>query len=203
VKPNRNFIKDLSKSEVREIVNRIHSHGMVAIDDSKLADIGNTNDSGFYHAEQEGYDAVTYAPFPGNIGEAAKQAHARGLGLIALVLMSNPEYKVMKEATVNGMKMYEHIATEVAKHDVDAMVIGAPSVTNHITDAEVRRVRELAGGRLVLMPGIGAQGGDAQYIMEVFGDNVIANVGRAVLYAKDPAHEASKYRNMLHALRKK
>lgn len=175
---------------------------MVAIDDSKLADIGNTNDSGLYHAEQEGYDAVTYAPFPGNIKEATQQAHARGLGLIALVLMSNPEYEVMKTATVNGMHLYEHIATEVAKHDVDAMVIGAPSVTNHVKDSEVRRVRELAGERLVLMPGIGAQGGDAKYIMEVFGGKVIPNVGRAVMYAANPAQEARQYRDMLNTLKK-
>jgi orotidine 5'-phosphate decarboxylase subfamily 2 len=203
VKPNRNFIKDFSQSEVRSIVDRIHSHGMVAIDDSKLADIGNTNDSGFYHADQEGYDAVTYAPFPGNIGEAAKQAHNRGLGLIPLVLMSNPEYKLMKNAQLGDKRLYEHVASEIATHNIDGMVIGAPSPSNHITDSEVRRVRELAGERLVLMPGIGAQGGDAKYILDVFGDNVIANVGRAVLYAKDPAAEAKKYRDMLNGLRKK
>lgn len=54
---------------------------------------------------------------------------------------------------------------------------------------------------LVLMPGVGAQGGDAEYILSVFGDNVIANVGRAIMYAHDPVREAVKYRDMLNGLR--
>ncbi|MBI4148123.1 orotidine 5'-phosphate decarboxylase [Candidatus Woesearchaeota archaeon] len=89
VKINRNYIKDFSREETKTLVQRTHNLGMLAIDDSKLVDIGETNDAGFYHAQEEGFDAVTYAPFPGNTQEAVKQAHAKGLGLIGLVLMSN------------------------------------------------------------------------------------------------------------------
>ena len=201
VKPNRNYIRDLSRTETKQLVDKIHELGMLPIDDSKLADIGETNDSGFYHAQLEGFDAVTYAPFPGNMKEAVTQAHGKGLGLIALVLMSNPEFEVMKNATIRGLKGYEYLAVQVAEYGADAIVIGAPSEKNHIKDEEVRRVKEIVGDRLVLMPGVGAQGGDAQYILNVFGDNVIANVGRAVLYAHDPAKEAEKYRDMLNTLR--
>ncbi len=199
VKINRNYIKDLSRKQVRDLVQHIEDNEMIIIDDSKLADIGETNDSGIYHSQAEGFDAVTYAAFPGNTQEAAQQAHKRGLGLISLVLMSNPEFEVMKNATIGGMKGYEFFATEVAKYNVDSMVIGAPSDTNHITNAEVSRVREITGERLVLMPGVGAQGGDAQYILSVFGNNVIANVGRAIMHAADPALEAQKYQKMLNS----
>ncbi|MBI2146115.1 orotidine 5'-phosphate decarboxylase [Candidatus Woesearchaeota archaeon] len=203
VKPNRNYIKDLSRKETKELVSCIHELGMLAIDDSKLADIGETNESGFYHASQEGFDAVTYAPFPGNTREAVVQAHGKGLGLIALVLMSNPEFEVIKNSTIRGMKGYEYFALQVAEYGADAIVIGAPSEKNHLKDEEVRRVKEIVGERLVLMPGVGAQGGEAQYILNVFGDNVIANVGRAILYAHDPATEAAKYQSMLNDLRKR
>lgn len=204
VKPNRNYIKDFAGVETRHLTDRIHEFGMLAIDDSKLADIGETNDSGFYHAQAEGFDAVTYVPFPGNMREASKQAHDRGLGLIALVLMSNPEYEVIKNSTIRGLRGYEYFAMQVGEYGVDGMVIGAPSEKNHVKDEEVRKAHELAGEKaLVLMPGVGAQGGDAQYILSVFGDNVIANVGRAVMYAHDPAAAAKKYCDMLNALRGK
>lgn len=202
VKPNRNFIKDLSREKVQKLVKKIHELGMVAIDDSKLVDIGTTNDSGLYNSQIEGFDSVTYASFPGNTKEAVTQAHNRGLGLISLVLMSNPEFESRKNMIINGMKFYELNAKEAADFRLDAIVVGAPSPSNHITDAEVRRVKEIVGERLVLMPGVGAQGGDAKYIIDVFGDNVIANVGTAIMYAKDPAKEAEKYRNMLNTLRK-
>ncbi len=203
VKPNRNYVKDLSRAELKTLVDCIHAKGMIAIDDSKLADIGETNDAGFYHARQEGYDAVTYAPFPGNTKEAVTQAHAKGLGLIALVLMSNPEFEVIKNATIRGLKGFEYFAVQAAEYGCDGIVVGAPSPSNHVKDEEVRRVREIVGERLVLMPGVGTQGGEAAAILSAFGDNVIANVGRAILYASDPAKKAEEYRNILNKLRSK
>ncbi|MBI4152904.1 orotidine-5'-phosphate decarboxylase [Candidatus Woesearchaeota archaeon] len=202
VKPNRKYIKDLSREDVKKITGRIHQHDMLAIIDSKMTDIGETNDAALFHAQQEGFDAITFAPFGGNMKEAVMQAHARNLGLIALVLMSNPEFEQIKNATINGMKAYEFFATQVTECDADGMVIGAPSDKNHITKEEVKRVKAITRNKLVLMPGIGAQGGDAEEIIELFGDNVIANVGRAVIYAQNPAEEARKYKEMLRRLRK-
>ena len=202
IKPNRKYIKGMPREQVKLITDRIHKHGMIAIIDSKITDIGETNDAAFFHAQQEGFDAITFAPFAGNMKEAVAQAHARQLGLIALVLMSNPEFEQIKNATVNGMKAYEFFATQVKEHDADGMVIGAPNGKNHVTKSDVKRVKEIAGNKVVLMPGIGAQGGDAKEIIEIFGDNTIANVGRAVIYAENPAQEAEKYKKMLNRLRK-
>ena len=203
IKPNRNYIKDFSRKQTRDLVSRIHELGMVAIDDSKLTDIGETNDSGLYHSQTEGFDAVTYAAFPGNTREAVSQAHQRGLGLIPLVLMSNPEFRAIKESRIRGLNGYEYLAFQSAEFEADAVVIGAPSPTNHIKDKEVRRVKEIVGEQLVLMPGVGAQGGDAKYIIDIFGvDNVIANVGRAIMYSHNPRKAAEKYYKMLNELRK-
>ncbi len=202
VKPNRNYIEDLSREEKSKLTAHIHKWGMLAIEDSKLADIGETNDSGFYHSRMDGFDAVTYCPFPGNTREAVNQARSRDIGIISLVLMSNPEFEVIKNSKICGMRGFEYFAFQSAEYGADAIVVGAPSENNHITDEEVRRVKEIAGEQLVLMPGVGAQGGDAQVIIRIFGDNAIANVGRAIMYAPNPAKEAEKYRDMLNGLRK-
>lgn len=204
VKPNRNYIKDFSREQTEALVKRIHDRGMVAIDDSKLVDIGDTNESGIYHAAEEGFDAVTFAPFPGNTAEAVAQSKARGLGLIPLVLMSNAQFEPIKNSTIRGFRGFEYFAFQVAEYGADAVVIGAPSPTNHIKDEEVRRARAIIGDKLVLMPGVGAQGGDAKYIIEVFGaDNVIGNVSRELDYARRPAKKAKQYRDMLNRLRKR
>lgn len=201
IKLNRNYVKDFSRSEMRRVNDRIHSLGMLSIDDCKLADIGETNDAAFFHAAAEGFDAVTYAPFPGNLREATLQAQKRDLGLIALVLMSNPEFEAVKNLRVpSGTFYYEHLAREVGEAGTDGMVIGAPSAKNHLRAEELDRARELAPEALVLMPGVGAQGGEAGEVIRRFGDRVIANVGRAIMYSSNAAGEAQKYRDLFNSL---
>ncbi len=200
VKVNRNYILDFSRQQTQQLVQHIKKHSMLAIIDHKLADIGETNDSAFYHMQQEGWDATTYCPYPGNIKEAVTQAHNHNVGIIIVTLMSNPEFEPIKNATINGRKMIEFIASESQKAGADAIVIGAPSNKNHIKESELQKLKELFSG-LILMPGIGAQGGDAEKVIKLFGDKVIANVGRAITYAKDPGEEAKKYREMLNKLK--
>lgn len=226
VKPNRKFMADLSRGDRQLLTQHIRKLGMVSIDDEKLPDIGDTNDSGLYHTWIEGYDAVTYSPFPGNLKEVAQQAHKRGLGVIGMCIMSNPEHKREKNklvplegdeqctfhpahiTQVDGVahvKQYVFLADQAARHGWDGIVIGAPSKKNHITKDEIETIRGYAGPAMkVLMPGIGTQQGEAQLITDTFGwKNVIANVGSAVMYAKDPVTEARKYFDMLNSLRTK
>ena len=64
IKPNRQYFRDFSRKDFQKMTNHIHQCGMVAIDDSKISDIGDTNDAAFYHSKIEGFDAITYTPFP-------------------------------------------------------------------------------------------------------------------------------------------
>ncbi len=197
IKINRNYIKDLSRQEVKSLTHQIHELGMLAIDDSKLVDIGSTNAAGFYHAAEEGFDAVTYAPFPGNIQDAISQAHDVGLGIIVLMLMSNPEYQVMKQAQIEGTTLPQYLAKIICESRADGVVIGAPSGANHIQVDEVIALKKQMGDRLVLMPGMGAQGGDTRLI-ELFGNRTIVNVGRSIIYAESPADTARTYASRIH-----
>lgn len=197
IKINRNYYKDISRTDMRAITGLIRERGMLSIDDTKLADIGATNATGIYHAAVEGFDALTYAPFPGNTLEAAEQARQQKIGLICLVLMSNPEFRVMKEAQIHGKPFYLYLAEQAAAANVDAVVIGAPSPDNHIRDEDLQGLAERLPHAAVLVPGIGAQGGEIGPILRVFGKRTIANVGRSIIYADDPAREARKAREAI------
>jgi orotidine-5'-phosphate decarboxylase len=193
VKINRNYYKDFSRAEMQRLTARIREHGMLSIDDTKLADIGDTNAAAIFHAKKEGYDALTYAPFPGNALQAAEEARKQKLGLIMLVLMSNPEFKLMKDAQIGGKPFYLYLAEQAAKGDVDGVVIGAPSESNHITASELDALAKVLKTATILVPGIGAQGGEIGPILARFGRRTVVNVGRAIIYATDPAREAMAY----------
>lgn len=199
VKINRNYYKDLSRTEMATLTERIRSHGMLSIDDTKLSDIGDTNAAAIYHAKAEGYDSLTYAPFPGNTLATAQEAKRQKLALIMLVLMSNPEYQRMKSLSVDGQPFYQFLADEAVKADVEGVVIGAPSPGNHITSSELDWLSQRLLTQTILVPGIGAQGGDIAPILRRFGQRTIVNVGRSIIYAQDPKAEAKRFRDLIQS----
>ncbi|MFW7381100.1 MAG: orotidine 5'-phosphate decarboxylase / HUMPS family protein [Oligoflexus sp.] len=203
IKLNRNYYKDLSQADMQRLNRLIHQQQILSIDDSKLADIGETNDTGLYHAAEEGFDSVTYAPFPGNIGETAAFAKDRGIGLIMLVLMSNPEYELIKNASIQGMRAFEYFARQAAKHQIEAVVVGAPSPKNHVMIDELQTILSILNpDQLVLVPGVGAQGGNLEPLVETFGDRAMINVGRSIIYHDDPAGEAQRLQAQINRYRR-
>ena len=193
IKPNRQYLRDFSRKDMTTLTKRIRELGMVSIDDSKIADIGDTNDSAFYHSKLEGYDAITYAPFPGNIEEASKSARKRDIGLITLVLMSNPEFISMKSAIFGEVTGSIFFAKKVAESNGAGIVLGAPSQSNHISIDEIKGIKAQLKDQVILVPGIGAQGGDISPLIDSFGNRIIANVGRAIFYAENPSEIAAEY----------
>ena len=203
--------------------------GMVPIDDSKPADISSTNEAAIFYAKKKGFDAITIATFAGNLEAAAEQARRWDIGLISMCLMSNPEYEDEKNSwkKVNADDHYENsdvsvidgvphvrqylkLAHDAAKYGLDGIVIGAPSKKNHITESELQKVRQYSrDDTLVLLLGIGAQGGEASAIWKYSDkDNVIVNVGRASMFPKgsnsapyQQAEAARHYQKMLNELR--
>lgn len=224
IKPNKRFWEaagdDAALSQISDLA---HSHGMVVIDDSKLADIGSTNAHGFYNSWGRNVDAVTVAPYAGNIAEAAAQAHGLSLGIITMCIMSNPEYEREKNKLVpigdpasyrhdvvnvqgtSYVPQYLWLAAMAHESNIDGIVLGAPSSKNHITETELAKARHYAGDNvLALVPGVGAQGGEAGALFKYFGkDGAIINVGRDLMFPKGKTHaEAARdYRDMLNTLR--
>ena len=199
VKPNIQYWKDIGDMETLTQISKIaHEEGMVVIDDSKLSDIGSTNEAGVFYTGKHLADAVTYAPFAMNIEEVAEQGRKWNVGVIALCIMSNPEYEVMKNAIVRhdgqDMRMFEYVAMQCGEYDISGVVIGAPSKDkNHITEEEIEIVRQYLNNQLVLMPGVGEQGGQAGIIWDFFDvDKVIVNEGRSLMFPKNGATWESK-----------
>ena len=230
VKPNLRYwggVEDLAT--VREIIGKAKDLGLVVIQDSKEADIGSTNDSGIFYAAMRGADAITIAAFAGNMAEAAKQGKDRRIDVISMCLMSNPEYEQVKNMWVDVSKdsdyhsvdlkdidgvlharHYKVLAHDAKKYGFGGIVIGAPSPKNHLKDEEVKSAADYFGREeLILVPGIGAQGGEVPILAKHFSpNNLICNVGRGLMFpngaSSTPEQQgaaAKQYQEMLNKLR--
>ncbi len=192
-KINRQYILGLTLSEIRQITQSSHDHGRPIIIDHKLSDIGSTNQQAIQHFVREGFDAFTASPFPGNVQELCETAHNSDLAVILLVLMSNPEAIWMKDADIQDVPVFQYNAG-LANEFADGVVIGA---TGHVTNEDLRTIRSEISGKVVLAPGVGAQGGDVKSLVDIFHDDVIFNVGRGVIYQSDPLKALQVYNKLV------
>ncbi len=188
VKFNQQYLFGLTSKEHRRITWAAKKLGLLSILDYKLCDIGDSVDSAIFHIAACGYDAFTFNPFAGNLAGATRTAHGLGVGIIALTLMSNPE-----AGWIGGL--FRKIAGDVKKRGADGCVVGA---TGQVSRSSIREIVRLSGReKLFLVPGIGAQGGDAARVVKCFGDagaeNLLLVVGRSIIYANDPKKAAEKY----------
>jgi orotidine-5'-phosphate decarboxylase len=153
--------------------------------DAKRGDIGATAEQ--YAREafvRYQADAVTLSPFMGFDSIEPYMKHD-GKGLILLCRTSNPGGSDLQaQVLANGDKLFEHIARLAAgawnKNGQLALVVGATF------PAELARVRELAPTLPLLIPGIGAQGGDIDATVKAGwrpDGPIIVSSSRAILYA--------------------
>jgi orotidine-5'-phosphate decarboxylase len=129
--------------------------------DAKRGDIGATAEQYAREAfERYQADAVTLSPFMG-FDSIEPYLRYDGKGLILLCRTSNPGGSDLQAQAcwTDGELLYEHIARLAAgawnRNGQLGLVVGATF------PAEIARVRELAPTLPLLIPGVGAQGGDA------------------------------------------
>lgn len=152
--------------------------------DAKRADIGNTNDGYVKFAFDEcRADAITVHPYLGK--EAMKPFLDRAdKGVIVLAKTSNPGSGEFQNFG-DGMKLFERVAQNVNDewnyNGNCALVVGATY------PEELQRVREIAPDLPLLIPGIGAQGGDLERTLEFGRDSrnqgMIINSSRGIIFA--------------------
>ncbi len=177
---------------------------VVLVLDAKRGDIGST-------AEQyasEAFDryrahAVTVNPYLGSDSVEPFLAR-RDRGVIALCRTSNPGGDDLQHLDVGGRPLYEHVAELVATrwnaHRQCGLVVGATY------PAELAAVRRIVGDDLpLLVPGVGAQGGDAastvRHGADSSGVGLVVNSSRAVLYASSGIDFATAARTVAMATR--
>lgn len=159
--------------------------------DAKRGDIGSTADHYAREAFQRyGAHAVTVNPYLGTDSIEPffdSTNNPDGGGVILLCRTSNPGGDDLQSLVADGQPIYAHVARRAAEDwsklgDL-ALVVGATYPT------ELADVRAIVGDLPLLVPGVGAQGGDAATVVEhgaaPTGRGLIVNSSRAVLYASD------------------
>jgi orotidine-5'-phosphate decarboxylase len=179
--------------------------------DAKRGDIGSTAEQYAKEAfERYGADAVTLSPF---MGFDSVQPYLKfdGKGAFLLCRTSNPggdDLQNQRLSSVPGEPLlYEHVA-RLAQGPWNlngqlGLVVGATY------PAEIERVRQVAPTLPLLIPGVGAQGGDAAATVKAgwrADAPIVVNSSRAIIYASDgegfaeaARGEARRTRDLLEA----
>jgi orotidine-5'-phosphate decarboxylase len=171
--------------------------------DAKRGDIGSTAEQYASEAfDRYGADAVTVNPYLG--GDSLEPfTRRRDKGVVILCRTSNPGAQDLQDLDVGGEPLYVHVARKAARewnaHGNCALVVGAT------WPEPMRRVRAIAGEMPFLVPGVGAQGGDVQALVQAGrtadGTGLIVNSSRGILYAGGGADFAQAARRVAQATR--
>jgi len=168
--------------------------GVLTIGDAKRGDIGNTAEryaSALF--EELGFDAVTVNPYMG-MDTLAPFFGYQGRCVFVLALTSNPGSNDFQRLTVEGSPLY----MRVVDHCIETY--GASGSLGFVVGAthpeELASVRRHVGGSIpLLIPGLGAQGGDAEANTRA-NDGGVAffNVSRGIIAAGKGEDFAEKAR---------
>ena len=188
------FAAQRAEDQLEKLIAHIHrvAPQVPVILDAKRGDIGATAAQYAREAfERYQADALTLSPFMG-YDSIEPYMQYPGKGLILLCRTSNPGGSDLQAQPLDiGGPLFEHIARLAAgpwnRNGQLGLVVGATY------PQEVARVRELAPTLPLLIPGIGAQGGDAAATVHAGwraasagqpdGGPIIVSSSRAVLYA--------------------
>jgi orotidine-5'-phosphate decarboxylase len=201
-KPNSAFYEALGSEGVKalETTCRTIPPDIPIILDVKRGDIGNTAEKYAEAAyDRFGADAVTVNPYMGF--DAVAPFLRPGKCVFVLCLTSNSSSRDFQFLENGGMPLYERVARAAvgwAERGEIGLVAGATQ-----PDA-LARIREIAGDMPILIPGIGAQGGDLDRVLCEAGavpGRTIINSSRDILFASRGADFAQAARTKLLGLR--
>lgn len=171
--------------------------------DSKRGDIGSTAQHYASEAfDRYGADAVTVNPY---LGRDALQPFLdrADKGVIILCRTSNPGAGELQDMLVAGRPLYQHVAEKAAQEWNTNGNIGL--VVGATWPEQLAEVRALVKDVPLLVPGVGAQGGDAAAVVSNAktpdGAGLMISSSRAVLYASNGDDYAQAAANAARALR--
>ena len=197
------FAAHRAEDQLERLIAHIHGAApqVPVILDAKRGDVGSTARQYAIEAfERYRADALTLSPFMGFDSIEPYLAYPEK-GLFLLCRTSNPGGSDLQAQTLlNGARLYEHIARLASGAWNSGGQIGL--VVGATFPAELARVRELAPTLPLLIPGVGAQGGDAQAVVRCAWRQeagrtvapIVVNSSRAILYASQGADFAAAAR---------
>jgi len=200
-KPNSAFYEAQGEEGIRQLKQTVYFvkenyPKIPVILDAKRADIGNTNEGYVKFAfDHLGADAITLHPYLGK--DALKPfLERRDKGLFILCRTSNSGAGEFQDLEIDGKPLYQVIAAKVAKdwnyNGNCGLVVGATY------PKELDIVRHIVGNIPILIPGIGAQGGDLEKTVQAGVDktglNALINSSRGIIFASTGVNFAEKAR---------
>lgn len=183
-KPNIAFYEALGASGWKSLEKTIDyiPKDIFTIADAKRGDIGNT--SALYARaffENMDFDSVTVAPYMG-VDSVSPFLQFEGKWVILLAVTSNEGGKDFQFLKTDGQELYKNvlsISSQWGSTENLMYVVGATR-PEYLTE-----IREIIPDHFLLVPGIGAQGGDLEAVCK-FGMNsscgLIVNSARGIIY---------------------
>lgn len=202
-KPNSAFyeaegakgIEDLKKTT--DYINKKYPDIFILLD-AKRADIGNTNEGYVKFAfKYLKADAITVHPY---LGQEALEPFIdnKKKGVFVLCRTSNPGAGEFQDLDIEGKRLYETVAFQVArkwnKNDNAGLVVGATY------PLELKNIRNIAKNLPILIPGVGAQGGDLEASVKAVKKNFIISASRSVIFASNGTDFAKAAREEVEKL---
>lgn len=183
-----------AEHDLEALVAYIHEAypGIPVLLDAKRGDIGSSAEQYAREAfERYDADAVTVNPYLGWEGIAPYRRYG-GRGVALVCRTSNPDSDWLQEYPPQD-PLYLRVARAVAERDEGdlMLVVGAPYPD------QLAAVREAAGDLPLLVPGVGAQGGDPAAVRRCVasdGRGLVVSVSRSIIYAggRDDFAEAAR-----------
>lgn len=207
-KPNPAFYEAQGASGVEELkktCDYLHKDypDIPIIIDAKRGDIGNTN-TGYTQYVFDYYqaDAMTVMPYMG-IESLAPYFERKDKGIIVGCHSSNPGAKEFQELVIDGQPLYQYVAKELVKQhgkNPNVMMFMGATYPKQLAD-----IRTIVGNMTLLIPGLGAQGGEVESTVKAGLNSqnagMIINSSRSIIFAANPRQEAQKTRDEINLYR--
>lgn len=164
--------------------------------DAKRGDVGHTA-AAYAKAVFEVYraDAVTINPYLGH-DSVEPFLNYQDKGIFVLCLTSNIGVKDFQKS---GDR--EPLYISVAKHVKEWNHYGNCGIVVGATKPEeLSEIKKIVGDMPILIPGVGAQGGDLEQSVKLGGKRAIINVSRSIIYSDSPRKAAKDFRDKISSV---
>tara|TARA_Y100000768_G_scaffold338587_1_gene281380 strand:- start:531 stop:1322 length:792 start_codon:yes stop_codon:yes gene_type:complete len=166
-------------------------HNHIKIADAKRGDIGNTARQ-YAHSifEHFGFDCVTINPYMGS-DSVDPFLENKGKGVFLLAKTSNASAMTIQDVKEKGITIYErvaHMAKDLNHNNNVGLVVGAT------VPKDLKIIRSIVPVMPILIPGVGAQGGDLNTCMKIGNNDGISliNISRSISFTSDMSTKSIK-----------
>ncbi|MEK7376082.1 MAG: orotidine-5'-phosphate decarboxylase [Candidatus Margulisiibacteriota bacterium] len=147
-------------------------------------------------------DAATVNPYMG-YDSIKPFMEYREKGIFILCLTSNTSHRDFQENTEGKTPLYKQVAMHAKEWNIYGNCGLVAGATN---PEELKEIRQIAEDMPLLIPGVGAQGGDLEHSVK-YGitkdkNRAVINASRSIIYSDDPGGAAKKLRDEINSFRK-